>query len=65
MSITGRYEHVDGSTNKFWSLEESKNGFIARWGRIGTAGQGPKEYTKEEAEKLVKEKLKKGYKLVG
>lgn len=64
MTITGRYEYREGSSNKFWELKETADGYIATWGRIGTAGQGPKEYTQEQAEKVVAEKLKKGYHLV-
>jgi predicted DNA-binding WGR domain protein len=65
MVATGRYEFVAGTSAKFWELEALGNGdFEAHWGRIGNAPQGPKVYDAIKAEKVVKEKVKKGYELV-
>lgn len=65
MALIGRYENHEDGHDKFWELTQTKTGtYLATWGRCGTQGQGPKEYTLEEAEKVVKAKLKKGYELV-
>lgn len=65
MSIYGRYEMVNRSTNtsKFWwvVLDESKQVVICTWGRIGNQSPPPKEYTLAEAMTKIKQKLKKGY----
>ena len=62
-----RFEFSEGSSNKFWELQVSGEGFTTRHGKIGTDGtevtkefSSPEEATKE-AEKLVHEKVKKGY----
>ena len=65
MSIYGRYEMKNPSTNtnKFWWVvyDRSKQVVICTWGRIGNQSPPPKEYTVAEAEKKIREKLKKGY----
>jgi predicted DNA-binding WGR domain protein len=61
------FEFVSGSSRKFWEISVSSNSFTVRFGRIGTPGQSqiktfadePK--AKHEAERLIAEKLKKGY----
>lgn len=59
--------YQDGSSNKFWNIEVTGNSFIVTYGKIGTVGQTQtKTYDNEdkclkEAEKLLSEKLKKGY----
>ncbi len=67
-----RYEFVEGTSNKFWEIEPAGSGFTARWGRIGALGRNEKQYTFASAaeatkagDKLVAEKLKKGYVAVG
>src|SRR5262245_7054655 len=56
----------DGS-NKFWNIELKGNSFTVSWGKIGTAGQSqtktfPDETkAQKEHDKLVGEKLDKGY----
>ncbi|WP_100787061.1 WGR domain-containing protein [Leptospira adleri] len=58
----------DGTSDKFWNLETSGNSFTVTFGKTGTAGQTQtKTFDSEdkclkEAEKLIHEKLKKGYK---
>jgi len=68
MSQYGRYEMVNRSTNtnKFWWVvfDQSLQKVICTWGRIGNSSPEPKLYTIEEAEKKIKQKLKKGYKKV-
>ncbi|MFO0555015.1 MAG: WGR domain-containing protein [Polyangiaceae bacterium] len=65
-----RYEFVEGSSSKFWEIKLDGSSFETTYGRIGTDGQTSlKEYdspdkAKKEYDKLVAEKVKKGYKLV-
>jgi predicted DNA-binding WGR domain protein len=65
-----RYEFVEGKSSKFWEIEMEGTSFTTTYGRIGTEGQSSmKEYDSEEKaereyEKLVAEKVKKGYVLV-
>lgn len=62
-----RFEFVGGSSRKFWEISVSGNSFTVRFGRIGTAGQSQTksfaddDKAKREAEKLIAEKVKKGY----
>lgn len=65
-----RYEFVEGSSSKFWQIELEGTSFTTTYGRIGTEGQSSlKEWPSEakakaEYDKLVAEKVKKGYVLV-
>lgn len=62
-----RFEFVEGGSSKFWQIELEGTQFTVQWGKIGTAGQSQvKEFPSEakalaEHDKLVAEKLKKGY----
>ncbi len=62
------FEFISGSSRKFWEISVSGNSFTVRFGRIGTAGQSQtKSFAEEptakrEADKLIAEKLRKGYK---
>jgi predicted DNA-binding WGR domain protein len=67
-SKSARYfEFVDGASSKFWEISLEGASFTTRYGRIGTDGQqSQKEYGSDakaqvEYEKLVAEKVKKGY----
>jgi predicted DNA-binding WGR domain protein len=57
----------DGKSDKFWSISTNGGSFTVRYGKTGTDGQektkafGSAELCEKEAEKLVAEKLKKGY----
>ncbi len=61
------FTFVEGSSSKFWAIEQSGKSFTVTFGRIGTAGQTQtKEFVsddeaKKAAEKLIAEKTKKGY----
>lgn len=61
------FHFQDGKSDKFWEIERSGNSFTVRFGKIGTNGQSQtKEFedaekTEKEYNKLVAEKLKKGY----
>lgn len=65
-----RYEHRQGASSKFWEVETKNNKLIVRWGRIGTKGQAQEKTFASEilthgvAQKLIAEKLGKGYVLV-
>lgn len=62
-----RFEFVEGGSSKFWEIEVQGQGHTVRFGRIGTAGQAKtKSFANEaaaqaDAEKLIAEKLRKGY----
>jgi uncharacterized protein (TIGR02996 family) len=62
-----RYELSEGTSNKFWEIKLSGTSFTTTYGRIGTAGQTTiKELksaaeAKKEHDKLIAEKVKKGY----
>jgi predicted DNA-binding WGR domain protein len=66
-----RYEFSEGSSNKFWEITLSGKTFTTTYGKTGTAGQSASKSWPSEAEakkqydKLVAEKEKKGYELVG
>ena len=65
-----RYEFKEGTSNKFWDISLDGSSFTTTYGKIGTDGQSTiKEYdsddkAKKEYDKLVAEKVKKGYILV-
>ena len=65
-----RYEFSEGSSNKFWEIQLDGTSFTTTYGRIGTDGQtslkefDSEEKAKKEYEKLIAEKVKKGYELV-
>ena len=66
-----RYEFSEGSSNKFWEINLSGKSFTTTYGKIGTSGQTTIKSWKDNAEaktqydKLITEKTKKGYELVG
>ena len=66
-----RYELSEGTSNKFWEIELEGSSFTTRYGRIGTDGQSTTKDFKSPADakkaydKLVQEKVNKGYELVG
>lgn len=65
MSIYGRFEMVNPSTNtsKFWHIvfDRSTQMCVCTWGRIGNRSPTPKEYTIQQAQTKIRQKLKKGY----
>jgi predicted DNA-binding WGR domain protein len=66
-----RFEFVGGTSNKFWQIEVNGTSVTVRFGRNGTAGQSSvKNFADtakaaKHAEKLIAEKLRKGYVEVG
>jgi uncharacterized protein (TIGR02996 family) len=65
-----RYEFSEGSSNKFWEIKLSGTSFTTTYGKIGTAGStslktfASEAVAKKEYDKIVAEKVKKGYQLV-
>ncbi len=68
---TRRFEFSDGGSDKFWSVRQDGKTLAIRFGRIGAAGQaqdktfGSDDEAVKAAEKLIAEKIKKGYAEVG
>jgi DNA ligase-1 len=64
---TRRFEFSEGSSNKFWEVSVHGSEMTVRYGRIGTAGQSSvKTFANDvaaakEADKLIQQKLDKGY----
>ena len=65
--MRSKFIYQDGKSNKFWDIEITGNQFTVYFGKAGTEGQTQtKEYKSEEeckraAEKLIAEKVRKGY----
>ena len=65
-----RYEFSEGTSNKFWEIKLDGTSFTTSYGKIGSNGQTTLKTFKTAAEaqkeydKLVAEKVKKGYQLV-
>jgi len=59
--------YMDAKSSKFWNIELSGKSYTVTYGRIGTDGQSltksfpSEEAARKDAEKLVKEKVGKGY----
>ena len=62
-----RFEFVEGTSSKFWTIFVQGADVSVTYGRIGTAGQtNNKQFpnasdANKHAEKLIREKLAKGY----
>ncbi|MBM7119317.1 WGR and DUF4132 domain-containing protein [Archangium primigenium] len=62
-----RFEFAEGSSRKFWEIALEGTGFTVRWGRLGTDGQTQQktfpsaQKAQTEHDKLIAEKVKKGY----
>lgn len=56
-----------GDSNKFWTIEQTGKSYTVTWGKIGTDGRtNDKDFSTieecgKEVEKLIKEKINKGY----
>lgn len=67
-ALARRFEFVDGKSAKFWEVLVIDKKVEVKFGKIGTNGQnqtkefGTKEDAVKQAEKLIREKLKNGYK---
>jgi predicted DNA-binding WGR domain protein len=64
------FTYKDDKSDKFWHIEVKGKSFTVMYGKTGTAGTSQtksfasQEQCKKEAEKLLNEKLKKGYQAV-
>lgn len=67
MSGKRRLEMVEGSSSKFWEVSVEGSSFTVTYGRIGAPGTSKTtacaspEAARAEADKLIREKTKKGY----
>ena|SRR5687767_3830543 len=65
------FHYSDDKSNKFWTIELEDDSFTVHFGRTGTNGQTQtKEFAspdaaKKEYEKLIAEKVRKGYQETG
>ena len=63
-----RLEYKDKASQKFWEVSAAGITIKIKYGRLGTTGQSSvkkmstSDDAKKEIEKLIKSKLKKGYK---
>lgn len=61
------FQFSDAKSHKFWNIEVSSTGFTVTYGKVGAAGQTQTksfangEEAQAEADKLIREKVKKGY----
>jgi predicted DNA-binding WGR domain protein len=66
-SAVRRFELSEGTSHKFWQIALDGSAFTVTWGRIGTNGQTQTKTfesagkAQKEHDKLVDEKVKKGY----
>ncbi len=71
MASTRVFHFQDGKSSKFWQIDVDGSRHTVRYGRVGTAGQvQAKDFVSEAdarraAERLIAEKLRKGYAEVG
>lgn len=65
--MTRRFEFVGGTSAKFWEVVVNGSDVTVRYGRLGTDGQTQTKSfvnaakAQQHADKLIGEKLKKGY----
>lgn len=65
--MSRRFEFVGGSSAKFWEISRAGRDVTVRYGRIGSAGQTVHKSLADDAaavrhaDKLIREKLAKGY----
>src|SRR5690348_3902960 len=61
------FQYSDATSHKFWTIDVAGASFTVTYGKIGTAGQTQTkayptpEAARAEADKLVREKVRKGY----
>jgi uncharacterized protein (TIGR02996 family) len=61
------FQYSDATSHKFWNIEVSGSTFTVTYGKVGAAGQtqtktfASGDKAQAEADKLIREKLKKGY----
>ena len=61
------FQFSDAKSHKFWNIDISGSSFTVTYGKVGAAGQtqtksfDSSEKAEAEADKLIREKVKKGY----
>jgi DNA ligase-1 len=66
-TMARHFEFVEGNSSKFWEVSQQGNDVTVRFGKIGTQGQTQTKSfdaaaaAQQHAEKLIAEKVKKGY----
>src|SRR5258707_15085347 len=61
------FQYSDAKSHKFWNIDVSGKSFTVTYGKVGAAGQtqtrtfASGELAQAEADRLIQEKLKKGY----
>ena len=61
------FQYSDAKSHKFWNIDVSGSSFVVTYGKVGTSGQtqtksfASAQQAQVEADKLIREKLKKGY----
>jgi len=61
------FQYSDAKSHKFWNIEVSGTSFTVTYGKVGSSGQtqtknfASAEKAQAEADKLIREKVKKGY----
>lgn len=61
------FQYSDAKSHKFWNIEVSGSSFTVSYGKVGASGQtqtksfASAEKAQAEADKLIREKVKKGY----
>jgi predicted DNA-binding WGR domain protein len=61
------FQHSDAKSHKFWDINVSGSSFQVTYGKVGAADQtqtksfASADTAQAEADKLISEKLKKGY----
>lgn len=61
------FHFSEGTSNKFWAIQLDGTSFTVQYGRLGTSGQSQvksfatEDTAKRECDKLIAEKVKKGY----
>ena len=70
ISTKRRFEFVSGSSDKFWELSVGGKEVVVRFGRNGTDGQSSTKTfadnasAEKHAQKVIRDKIAKGYKEV-
>src|SRR4051794_31717597 len=61
------FQFSDAKSHKFWNIEVSGTSFTVNYGKVGAAGQtqtktyASADKAQAEADKLIQQKIKKGY----
>lgn len=71
MKTFQRFEFIGGTSRKFWEVAVDGNLLVTHWGRLGHKGNITAKpfvsaaQAREAEEKIIEEKLEKGYRFIG